>query len=278
MEIKKTAVAGTQKTAGMQRLKPGDLLRVRVIRRIGPHNFLVEFRGSPHSARFVGLPQSRLFIARIKKLFPKLELKFVRDLEKGGLFKEDDGTSHLLMTKKSFIQKMINSDNFSKRAAVLITEEKRHIKDSLKNTVKRLHNYRFLTRFNKAAEFYTLQNLNNMCSAQSFYLLLPLLLRRKKSYGELRITGSREDRENGFILTVDLGDEIKIIFTGLIDCEAIHCSISTNSAGVEKEIEIHINSLIAGLKSLYYNKKITVQLVPFGLSEPGTYKKIDIKM
>jgi len=276
MEIKKTDLAGVQKLS--QELKPGNLLRVRVIRRIDPHNFIVEFRGSSHHARFVGLPQSRLFIAQIKKLFPKLELKFVSDLEKGEFFKEDDGFARLLMTKKSFIQKMISSDNFFKRAAVLITKEKRHIKDSLRNAINRLHNYRFLTRFGDVAEFYTLQNLSNMFSIQSFYLLLPIILRRKKSYAELRITGDREGGGNGFILTVDLGDERKIVFTGLIDYEIIHCSVSTNSTEVRNEIEMHMDSLITGLKLLCYNKKVTVQLVPFNPGGPGIYKRIDIKM
>ncbi len=275
MEIKKTAVT---ETAAIQRLKPGELLRVRVISKINTHDYLVEFRDASHHARFVGMPQSRLFIAQIKKLYPRLELKFVKDLEKRGFFKADDSIARLLMTKKSFIQKMINSDNFFKRAAVLITEEKRLIKDSLKNAVKRLHEYRFLARFSDAYEFYTLQNLSNMCNAQSFYLLLPVVLRKKRSYSELRITGSGENGENGFILTVDLGDERKIIFTGLIDYEAIHCSISTNNSIVKREVEKHMNSLVAGLKSLYYNKKITVQMVPYGRGDTGFYKKIDIKM
>jgi len=281
MEIEKAALTDIQHNTVSKVLKEGDFLRVRVLKSLKYHNYLVEFKGNTHLARLKGFLTSRLFIAKVLKLSPKIELQFVKDLENGASSINHRVLEKLLLGKKPFIQKMIVSDNFFEGLSIFIQKDKKDIKASLRKSVAKQTVLGLATNNREVVEYFILQNIYNLFNFQSSYILLPVLLGRKKSFCELKVIGDRDSQGTGFILNVHLENERKIIFIVFIDYELISCSLSTNDAYIEGELEKGITLLAGSLKSLYYDRKIDIRIVPYnekGFQNLHSIKKIDIKM
>ena len=87
MEVKKTGLTEPIFKKNPPGEKVGNLVRVRVLKRVLSNNFMVEIRGKDYVAHLEHNIMSRLFLARVSKTAPRLELQFIKSLdgEKGQL-------------------------------------------------------------------------------------------------------------------------------------------------------------------------------------------------
>jgi len=277
MEIERAALTEIVKGGGTGKLKPGGFLRVEVLKSLGGKSFLVEFKGNRHVAFFDGSPSGRLFIARVRKVSPKIELQFIRALDKGP-------PSNFKLEKteiqKSFIQKLLTTDNFFEKLIVYLGSNKRNIIRSLKKSIggRKLLN---MKPSRDLSEFLILQGLQNLADAHTYNALLPLQIGPDRYPGELKVLGGPESPSRGVILKIHLKSERKIIFLVFMDYESIHCSIATNSEGVRSRIYENRKLLLSGLQSIYYNREIKISFIPWedkDFQDFGSIKKIDVKL
>jgi hypothetical protein len=287
MEIEKTAV-----TSMSDAPKVGDLLRVRVLKRLADRSFLVEIRGSAHRARLTGSIPTPLFIGRVQRLSPYV-LKFVRSLGAGPEAKGlregggagSGGTSFeleaVLQRKKSIIRPLFTTDNFPEGVPFFEIKDRKEIKRSLKRFIRRYSRSFSTTAEKRVSDYLILQNLSNLLSSQTYSLLLPVMFRNKRSLLDLKMLGGNESQEKGFMLHVHSGDETKITFVVFIDYEVIRCSVSANDPAVEDLIRDRLTLLEGGLKSSYYNRSVEVRVVPFdetGENNLAALRRIDVRM
>jgi hypothetical protein len=281
MEIRETTLTKIQRDTGTSTLKRGSYIRVRVLKKLPNKNILVEFKGSRHLARITGSFTSKLFIARVQKLTPRLELKFIKDLEQKNKTFNTRFIEQILHAKKPFIQKLFESDNFLKALSVPVKVDKKLNKTSLQESISRQNIFKLTGAKKEIAEFYLLQNIHNLINADSFYFLLPLRVGDRNWPCELKLFGGKESQNHGFLLKIHLENERKIAFLVFIDYELINCSLSTNSRVLEDELKLRVNELINGLKSLKYDRTIQIRFVPYtneSFEHLEFLKKIDVEM
>jgi hypothetical protein len=281
MEIRETTLTETQRDTGPGTLKKGSYVRVRVLKKLTNRNILVEFKGSRHLARITGSFTSKLFIAQVQKLSPRLELKFIKDLQQKSRTFNTRFIEQILHAKKPFIQKLFESDNFSKALSVPVQVDKKRNKSSLQQSISRQNSFGLSGGKKEIAEFYLLQNIHNLINSDSFYFLLPLRVGDRNWPCELKLFGGKESQNHGFLLKIHLENERKIAFLVFIDYEIINCSLSTNSKAIEDELKLRVNELINGLKSLKYDRTIQIRFVPYAngnLENLQFLKKIDVEM
>lgn len=281
MEIKGTSVTERGKVNGPGTVREGGIVRVKVIRGIHDRLFLVELRGKTHLASIDRSLTSRLFIAEVKKTTPRIKLKYIRALDTADSSTDRGVVDRILAEKKPFIQKLIVSDNLLEIPFICVARDRRNIKRSLRRSISQQNSFGAFTKNKEIAEYFILQHLNNLLNSHSYFFVLPLRFGRKKLYSELKLFGAEETAGYGVFLHVNIDDERKITFLVFIDCREIHCSISTNDAGLEDELKKREGTLIANLKSLGYSREITVQFVPSDVISSlyqGSLKRIDIRM
>jgi hypothetical protein len=286
MEIGRTVRTSTEST-----LRQGDLVRVRILKQLADKSFLVEIRGSIHRARLRGSIPNSLFIGRVLRLKPYV-LKFVRTLgkapiRKGGVptrrFRGPTGGApdldRLLAQKKSIIRPLLTTDNSLEGVPLFEIKGRKEVKRSLKRFISRFT--RSFTADQRVNDYLVLQNLSNLLSFQTYSFLFPVMLRGGRSLFDVKLLGSGESVEKGFVLHVHGANETKITFVVFIDYEVIQCTVSANREELEGQVRERIRHLEGGLRSAYYNRRVDVRVVPFDEGDENhlvSLKKIDLQM
>ncbi|MCK5093564.1 MAG: hypothetical protein KAR18_02485 [Spirochaetes bacterium] len=285
MEIKKTEITKPLIEREINNVKIGQIFRVKVLKYLEKGRILVEFKGKSYSAVLDRNISSKLFIARVLKVSPKLELKFIKELDGKKPRISNEGLGALLQSKKSFIQKLITSDNFLVNLCVIMHKDKKNIKKSVKKSIKNQNILHSMTKkgfiFNRVAEYYVLQNLYNLFNYDTCNFLFPCRIDDNHYLCDLKVFDEENCLSNSFFLSISIDNERKIGFLVYMDYEAVICYVSSNDKQIEIILQSHSDMLINYLKSLKYNRKVDVQFVPhreqvfFNLKN---IRKIDIKM
>ena len=285
MEIKKSEITVPVSRGAAKDVKIGQLIRVKVLKSLGKGTFLVEFRGKIHSAFLDSKITSRLFMAKVIKVAPGLELKYVKKLELPDFSHGKGDLLSLLNTKKQFIQKLITSDNFFVNLYIFIEKNKKNNKKNVRNSVKNQNIWHILNKkgltINKAVEYYILQNLYNMMNEKENIFLFPFRVDDKNYLCDLTVSEEKNGIDNSFFLSIALDELRKIGFLVYFDYEAIICYVSTNDQNINLILQSNAKSLINHLKAVNYTKKVEVIFVPFQeqvFNSTKSFKKIDIKM
>jgi hypothetical protein len=261
--------------------KIGSMLRVKVLKRLDPRHLLVHFNGKNHHARIAGLLPSDLFIAQVQKIKPHLQLKFLRDLAKKHQPMNRENITRILDGKKQLIQKMFNTDNFDEALSVHVKEDRRETGAAFRRSISNRHVLASLNGTKEVREYLLLESLQNFISSDSFYFLLPLIVGQRRHMAEMKLIGNRENDSHGVFLTIEVDSETTIVCAVFLDYETIQCTLSTNSPEIEGVLKEKMHLLVSGFKSLQYNRKVHIRLLPYGQCEqilPATLKQIDVKM
>jgi hypothetical protein len=285
MEVERTAVTSTRSGKTGRDVAVGRYLRIRVIKKLKGNRYMVEFGGKIHTASLKGNISSKLFIAKVAKIIPKLELKVIKTLDNEGFSIERETINGLLGAKKSFIQKLIASDNFPVSLSVLMNKDRKSLKENVRRSIKNqsiLHIIDHKMRFSREVmEYFVLQNLSNLLNWQYLNILFPFRFGEKNFLCDLKYNGNKESENSSLFLTIFLDDERKIGFLVFIDYQTITCAISTNDILVERALKAKVDILANYLKSLNYNRKIAINIVPFDekdYSPHRSLKSIDVKI
>jgi hypothetical protein len=208
-------------------------------------------------------------------------LKFLRDLAKKRQPLNRDSVSRILAGKKQLIQKLFNSDNLGEALSVHVKEDRRETGAAFRRSISNRHVIASLSGTKEVREYLLLESLQNFMSSDSFYFLLPLIVGQRRHMAEMRLTTNRENASHGVFLAIEVDSETTIACAVFLDYETIQCTLSTNDAGVEGILRDNMHLLASGFKSLQYNRKVHIRIVPFGEYEktlPMSLKKIDVKM
>lgn len=285
METKQAFLDHHSSKQDLQAVKIGNILRVRVIKKISDESLLVEFNGGYHIAHVDKKLQSKIFIARVLNIVPRIKLKFIKSLEGERNRLNHELLSNLSKWKKSIIQEFFTSDNFFIKLQMILQSKKQNIKESLKKSLQNLKVVNLLNEFSAmpddAKGYYVLQNIYNILHGNSYVLLFPIKIGEKDYLCDFKIFHQSENLNNTFILTIYLDDETKIGFLVLIDYERIYCTISTNNLNMEGLIRQNVYRLIENLKSLKYNRDIEIEIVPYDENffiRLDKVKGIDVKL
>jgi hypothetical protein len=286
MEVKQTVRSTVIQKGEPPKIKLGTLVRVRVIRKVGSRTHLVEFKGNSHVALVNGNIQGKLFIAKVLKLSPRIILRYVRELNGNENVLTRSLDTVLESVKKSFIQKMITTDNLFENLLVPLQKNKKGIKESLQKSIRNQNIFQLLGKeggLKEIIRYYTLQNINNFLNYHSSSFLFPLKIREKfhPCGGDLKVYTAEGGTQSSFLLTLLLENETKIVFLVFIDYELINCTISTNSSDIEKRMKSMAGELIQNLRMLKFDREIKVRFVAYeeaGFAKTSNMKKIDIKM
>ncbi|MBN2323934.1 MAG: hypothetical protein JXQ30_09375 [Spirochaetes bacterium] len=285
MEIEKTARStnhtGAQKTSP----KPGDLIRVRVIRHVRGSSYLVEIKGETRTARLEGRIPSPLFIARVLKLKPRMILQHVKTFKETGNAASSSVYRELLGREKSFIQKLIATDNFLEKLVVTVRHKKELIRESLRDAVRNQNIYRMLEKSGIVSKevitYYCLQQMHNLLNYSALTLLFSLRIKDRSCPCDLAVSRAEDGSEYSFLLTISFENGRKIAFLVFTDYKAIHCTISTNSKELETQMKADVEKLVGGLKRLRFERDVTVRFSPYedaGFYTQDNLKKIDIRL
>lgn len=280
MEIKGTSVTDKKSIQSSSDLREGSLIRVKVVRFINDRLSVVELKGKTHLASIEPSLRSRLFIARVNKVVPNIELKFVKSLDRADS-RIKGFIIRLFSEKKQFIQKIITTDNLAEIPYINIVGNRKSIKRSLRQGIIKQSSYRAFIHNREIAGYFILQNIYNLLNSQSCFFILPLRFEHRKLYGELQVSGAEERGGYSFLLRISVDNERKIAFFVYIDCREINCLISTNDKDLEEELKQNSGRLLCSLKSLWYTRVVTVQFVPYDESfAPAQIllKRVDIMM
>lgn len=285
MEIKKTEITKPLIEREIKNVKPGQVFRVKVLKYQGKGRVLVEFKGKSYSASLDRNISSKLFIARVLKVSPKLELKLIKELDGKKPRISNEGLGVLLQSKKSFIQKLITSDNFLVNLCVIMHKDKKNIKKAIKKSIINQNMLHSVTKksfiLNKVTEYYVLQNLYNLFNYDTYNFLFPCRISENNYLCDLKVFEEGNGLGNSFFLSISIDNERKIGFLIYMDYETVICYVSTNDKQIEIILQSHSDMLINHLKSLKYNRKVDVQFVPYTeqvFFNLKNVRKIDIKM
>jgi len=268
-------------------IKKGSYVRVRVIKQLGKNQYWIEVKGKTYTAVLKGTLLSSLFIAKVLKNSPGLELKYVQGL----IDKNNSQYIHLerlLYNKKSTISKSITTDNFCINKGVLLSDENRKIKYEVRKAIKSFNTLHFMGEDVQTSyelkEYLTLQSLYNIYHFCSYMFLLPFIMGKKVYIGDIRQIRRPEEGGLSFSLVINMENYIKIGFLVYMDYEIIKCTAATNDQAWADKIKRGLNILEKKLESLGYDRKIKVDLIQdINFSESyfekiHNLKKIDIKM
>jgi hypothetical protein len=254
---------------------------VKVVGKLNSRHVLINLRGNRLTARLSGSLPSELFVARVQKLKPRLELRVLRDLGSKDQKSYTQVLTKAVRGKNSFIQHLFDTDNLFKALSVLVKGDRREIKNSLQQSVEGRRKILSMKSKQGLNEYVVLESLHNFMSSDSFYFLLPLVIGRRHLGAELEMTGSRENIGGGLFLNIHLDDTERIAFLVIIDFEVINCTLSTNNREIEGKLRQNIGLLENGLKSLKYDRGVNLRFVPYSeetFGGFGSLKKIDVKM
>ncbi|MGQ9615087.1 MAG: hypothetical protein ACUVWJ_01660 [Spirochaetota bacterium] len=280
MEIKGTFVTEKKNFQSSSDLREGSLTRVKVIRFVHDRLSVVELKGKTHLARIEPSLKSRLFIARVNKTAPHIELKFIKSLDRVDS-RIKGFITRLFSEKKQFIQKIITTDNLAEIPCINIIGNKKSIKRSLRQVIIKQSNYRTFIHNREIAGYFILQNIYNLLNSQSCFFVLPLRFEHRKLYSELQVSGAEEVGGYSFVLRIHADNEKKIVFFVYIDCREINCLISTNDKDLEDKLKRNSGRLLCTLKSIWYTREVILRLVPYdegSAPEQSLFKRVDIMM
>jgi hypothetical protein len=273
--------------APRQELRQGELVRVRVLRKTAPGSVLVDIRGRARAAHLKGPVPGRLFMARVQSVLPRVVLKYVRDLT-GTTDALADRLFRILQDRDLLVGKMFRSRVFFQHPAVALPGSLRNVREALRREASQRQgaSLRRMTgrgqsrpghsvagtgapvtqggEHGEITGYLGLQHLRNILDLRSFTMLFPLLMGSRKAVGSLRMLAGEEEQGNGFVLSVVLEDETKIIFVVFIDYERIRCSVSTSCERAERWIRGHRELLVNAIRSSCYGRKVEVQVLPGG--------------
>jgi len=285
MAIKKIELTNDLKEDPKKNLKIGNLVRVKILDNSDKNNLLVELNGKRYVARLKGNILCDLFIAKVVKVFPEIELKYLKRIDNGKGVYDYKLLEKLIISKKSFIQNLINSDNFLVNFKEFLINNKRNIKDNLKQNVLNQNILNLMSskkvNSNDVFKYYILQNLYNFINYDSLDLLFPIRISEKNYFCNLKINRSKDSIDNSIFLTIFLKNKRKIGFLVFIDYEVINCTILTNDLELEKKLRSNISILIKEFKSLNYNRKVKLDFEPYSeniFNKFNSIKKIDLRM
>lgn len=285
MDIKNSEPIGRLQRSVPKRIRVGSFIRVKVLDRLNGNSFRVEIGGGRYVARLQGSIKSRMFVAKVLKLSPKLELQFMKDLEDVQELLQTRFLQALLKKKNLFIQNLVATDKICIHPKLLMQKEKKSLKTFIKESIKNQSTTQLMKRFTTTSQgrlsYFVLQNLYNLLAYDSYVLLLPFILGNKQSIIDLRTFGGKESENFSFFIIVHLENEKKIGFFIYVDYEMMSCTISTNSASIETLVKSNIQILEHELKTLNYNKKIEIRFSPYSEDNYLTLsslRRIDIKM
>jgi hypothetical protein len=238
-------------------------------------------KGDQLVARVSGSLPSDLFVARVQKLKPRLELRILRDLASGGHRFTGQAPTHAVGGKNSFIQHLFDTDNLCKALSVVVRGDRREVRSSLKKSIEGRGRMLDTPGRDALTEYVVLESLHNFMSSDSFYFLLPLVLGRRQHAAELKLAGYGENAGGGIFLNIHLDDRERIAFLVFVDFDVINCTLSTNNREIEEKLRQNIGLLVNGLKSLKYDRKVSLRFMPYDeetFYRFGSLKKIDMKM
>ena len=282
MEIERTEIRAH---SGNDSLHSGSLVRVKVLSSLGKGVFLVEFKGKTHYARLSDKIHEKFFIAKVTRVNPHLELKFVKGLNGAESSLNRDNISRLLQIQKSVIENSIVSDNFHVNQAVVIQHEVRRIKESLKKNIKRQHVGHLLNRHSRAGgkvqDYYILQNILNYLDPDTFQFCFPLDFCSKYDICDVKYFNAEERAENGLFILIQFEEGHKVAFLIFLNYEACVCTVGTNDARLEPLIRCCTEELMDTLKEVYPNRDVKIHVSSLDEGDFFRFsaiKKIDIKM
>jgi len=285
MEIEKSEITNSLNTRDSGNVKIGNYIRVKVLNSLGKGRFLVEFKGKGYSASWKGNITSKLFIAKVIKIAPQLELKFIKGLDNKKPFFNSGVLDTLLNIKKSFIQNLITSDNFFINLSVLFQKDKKGMRENIQTSINKQNILNVINKnaaiLNEVKEYYVLQNIYNYINPNSYIFYFPFKIYQKNYFCDLRLFGGKESLNNSLFLSISLDNERKLWFFVFIDYEVIVCTVSANDMHLERRLKLHINALVKNLQNLNYNRKVEIHFAPYSEQDYlklNMIKKINIKM
>ena len=276
MEIEKPKSVSAKET---KVLREGDVVRVKVLSDAGGGVFLVDVRGKLLSARLSGGISSSLFIARVVKTAPLIELKFVRSLERDASPFDKEVLAEILRKMKAAVRKLPLPGDFAVEAA---KDGAVDIKEALKRIVGKLNPSNAVNEAQRQlSEFVVLQSLVNLVSPDSLIFLFPFMLGRKRVFCDLQLFGGRDAAHSAVYLSLLLENERKIGFLVFLDHELVKCTVAADDETIENRLKENAETLLKNLRTLGRNRSVTVSFVPFAehlLFASRMVKKIDVRM
>jgi hypothetical protein len=287
MEIEKPEITRSLNTdgKGSGRLRTGQLLRVRIIKALARGYSQVELRGRIVSARLSGNIPSSLFIARVMKTAPQIELKFIRSLKNKGNTHTQNSISSLLYRKKQFIQNLFTTDNFFGILLVSVYRNKKRLKENIINVIKNQNINKILQKSvdvsKEVREYFVLQNLFNYLSEDASAFLFPFLIDERWHLCDGKILRGRDSSELSLFLNISLESGDKIHFLVFLDFDVIVCTVSTDNSDLEKRLRNEAQILAQRLKSQDFHRNVEIHFTPYrerDYENIKKIKKIDIRM
>ncbi len=287
MEIEKPEIARSLNTDVKEsgRLRTGQLLRVRVIKALARGYSQVELRGRIVSARLSGNIPSSLFIAKVMKTAPQIELKFIRSLKNRENAHTQNSIDSLLYRKKQFIQNLFTTDNFFGKLLVSMYKNKKRLKENIINVIK---NQNINTILQKSAdvskevrEYFILQNLYNYLSEDVSAFLFPFMIDERWHLCDGKILRGKDASELSLFLIISLESGDKIHFFVFSNFDVIVCTISTDNADLEERLRNEAQILAQHLKSRDFQRNVEIHFAPYrerDYENIKKIKKIDIRM
>ena len=287
MEIEKPEIARSlhADAKGHSRLLDGQLIRVRVIKALARGYSQVEIRGRVVSARLSGKIPSSLFIARVMKTDPQIELKFIRSLKNGERTPTQNSIDSLLYRKKQFIQNLFTTDNFFGKLLVFVNKNKKRLKENIRNVIKN-QNINTILRKNadvskEVREYFILQNLYNYFSEDTSAFLFPFIIDERWHLCDGKILRGKDASELSLFLSISLESGDTIHFFVFMNFDVIVCTISADNAGLEKRLRNEAKILSQRLKSQDFRRNVEIHFAPYrerDYENIKKIKKIDIRM
>jgi hypothetical protein len=274
MEIGKTnpVTPGDRKV-----LREGDVVRVKVLRDAGGETPLVDVKGRTLSARLSGGINSPLFIARVVRTSPLIELKFLRSLRGDAASFRKEKLSETLEAKVSAVRKLRVPREFAVDDAGA-----GEIKSALKRIVERTSPSNAAAGGQPAlAELFALLGLVNLLSAESLLLQFPLLLARRRMFCALHVLSEKNAAQQGLYLSLRLEDDREIGFLVCIDHQMLKCTVSASDETLERGLVGSAENLLRNLRSAARNRSVTLEFVPFLehlAFASRAMKRVDVRM
>jgi hypothetical protein len=276
MEIEKPDPVGFKETKA---LREGDVVRVRVVRDAGNDVFLVDVRGKLLNARLSGGISSSLFIARVLKTAPLIELKFVKSLQRDASRFNRAKLAELFQDKKSAVRRLPIPGDITMETA---KDGAVGIKEALKRIVGNLNPSHVVNGAKTpTSEFFVLQSLINLLSADSLVFLFPFMHGRKRLFCDLQMFGGRDAGHSAVYLSLLLEDDRRIGFLVFLDHELVKCTVTANDETLERVLRENTETLLKNLRSLGRNRAVSVKFVPYHehlLFVSRMVKKVDVRM
>jgi hypothetical protein len=276
MEIEKSNPVGSKEAKA---LREGDVVRVKVVRDAGTEVFLVDVRGKLLNARLSGGISSSLFIARVIKTAPLIELKFIRSLERDALRFNKDKLVELFQDKKPAVRGLPIPGNITLEP---VKGEAAGIKENLKRIVANLDPSHVVNGTRpQVSEFFVLQGLINLLSADSLVILFPFINGRKRLFCDLQTFGSGDSAHSAVYLSLLMENDRRIGFLVYLDHELVKCTVTSNDETLERVLRENAETLLKNLRSLGRNRAVSVEFVPYHehlLFVSRMVKKIDVRM